>query len=262
MQKIKMVASDLDGTLLQYGKKEIEGEIFDQIRALFAHGIYFCPASGRQYTSLRKLFEPVAEDCVFLCENGAVIYRNDKVVAKTPMPHDVAVEIARDFWERSDGCGEVTLSGENTSYIMSRGLGVIRQVQFIGNQYAVIDDLASVTEEIVKVSVYIPGGAAPFADRFVSRWKDMNAAVAGPCWIDTTSANKGIGIDSICRALGFGPENVMAFGDNFNDVAMLDLVGKPYIMDGAVPALRARYPLHTARPEDALRTFLRELDEK
>lgn len=53
---IKMVCSDLDGTLLQYGKKLIEGEIFDEIRALHDRGILFCPASGRQYTSLRKLF--------------------------------------------------------------------------------------------------------------------------------------------------------------------------------------------------------------
>ena len=57
---IKMVCSDLDGTLLQYGKKLIEGEIFDEIRALHDRGILFCPASGRQYTSLRKLFAPVA----------------------------------------------------------------------------------------------------------------------------------------------------------------------------------------------------------
>ena len=55
---IRLVCSDLDGTLLQYGKKELEGEIFDQIRALHDRGILFCPASGRQYTSLRKLFPP------------------------------------------------------------------------------------------------------------------------------------------------------------------------------------------------------------
>lgn len=83
---IKMVCSDLDGTLLQYGKKLIEGEIFDEIRALHDRGILFCPASGRQYTSLRKLFAPVADDCIYLCENGAVVYRGGKVIAKTPMP--------------------------------------------------------------------------------------------------------------------------------------------------------------------------------
>ena len=79
---IKMVCSDLDGTLLQYGKKLIEGEIFDEIRALHDRGILFCPASGRQYTSLRKLFAPVADDCIYLCENGAVVYRGGKVIAK------------------------------------------------------------------------------------------------------------------------------------------------------------------------------------
>ena len=59
---IKLICSDIDGTLLQYGKKELEDEIFEQIRELHRRGILFCPASGRQYTSLRKLFAPVA-DC-------------------------------------------------------------------------------------------------------------------------------------------------------------------------------------------------------
>ena len=70
--------SDIDGTLLQYGKKELEDEIFEQIRELHRRGILFCPASGRQYTSLRKLFAPVADCCVFLCENGGVIYKDEQ----------------------------------------------------------------------------------------------------------------------------------------------------------------------------------------
>ena len=57
---IKLICSDIDGTLLQYGKKELEGEIFEQIRELHRRDILLCPASGRQYTSLRKLFAPVA----------------------------------------------------------------------------------------------------------------------------------------------------------------------------------------------------------
>ena len=57
---IKLICSDIDGTLLQYSKKELESEIFEQIRELHRRDILFCPASGRQYTSLRKLFAPVA----------------------------------------------------------------------------------------------------------------------------------------------------------------------------------------------------------
>ena len=75
---IRLICSDIDGTLLQYGKKELEDEIFEQIRELHRRGILFCPASGRQYTSLRKLFAPVADCCVFLCENGGVIYKDEQ----------------------------------------------------------------------------------------------------------------------------------------------------------------------------------------
>ena len=102
---IRLICSDIDGTLLQYGRKELEGEIFEQIRELHRRGILFCPASGRQYTSLRKLFAPVADCCVFLCENGGVIYKDEQCIAKNPMPRALAEEIANDLWIRSDGQG-------------------------------------------------------------------------------------------------------------------------------------------------------------
>ena len=152
---IKMICSDIDGTLLQYGRKKLEGEIFDQIRALHDRGILFCPASGRQYTSLRLLFAPVADCCVFLCENGGVLFKDEHCIAENPMPRALAEEIAHDLWDRSDGQGEVMLSGQNCAYLMERGLGMLDRIQFIGNRYKVISDPSEIPEEIVKVSVYL-----------------------------------------------------------------------------------------------------------
>lgn len=257
---IRMVCSDLDGTLLRYDQQELEDRILNQIRALAAHGIRFCPASGRQYTSLKRLFAPVAEHCVFLCENGGVLYDNDRVLAKTPMPRALAEEIAWDFWNDSDGKGEVMLSGENTSYLMERGLGMTDRIRFIGNHYCSIQDPAQIPEDIVKVSVYLEEGVENYVDRFVPRWKQANAAVAGPKWIDTTFANKGIGVSKMCQALDIRPEEVMAFGDNYNDVSMLDIVGAPYLMQTAAQPLLDRYPNHTPCPEDTIQTLLDTLE--
>ena len=53
---IRLICSDIDGTLLQYDRKELEGEIFEQIRELHRRGILFCPASGRQYTKPAQAF--------------------------------------------------------------------------------------------------------------------------------------------------------------------------------------------------------------
>ena len=171
---IRLVCSDIDGTLLQYGKKELEGEIFEQIRALHQRGIWFCPASGRQYTSLRKLFAPVADCCVFICENGGTIFKEEQCIAKNPMPRALAEEIANDMWTRSEGQGEVMLSGQNTAYLMERGLGMLQRVQFVGNHYQIIHSPAEVPEDITKVSVYLHEGVENYVERFVPRWKQAN----------------------------------------------------------------------------------------
>ena len=51
---VKLIASDLDGTLLQNGAHDVNPIVFDQIRTLKEHGIIFAAASGRQYLNLRR----------------------------------------------------------------------------------------------------------------------------------------------------------------------------------------------------------------
>ena len=62
---IKLIACDIDGTLLKGGDKAIDNAVFQEIIRLQGLGILFCPASGRQYSSLRKLFSPVADSLYF-----------------------------------------------------------------------------------------------------------------------------------------------------------------------------------------------------
>ena len=98
------------------------------------------------------------------------------------------------------------------------------------------------------------GWGSPSRPRGQNEW-------ACPCLLytsDTTFANKGIGVRSICKTLDIYLADVMAFGDNYNDVSMLDIVGVPYIMDGAAAPLREKYPNHTPCPEDVLREFLKQ----
>lgn len=63
---IKMVASDLDGTLLVNGSQSIPEEIFPLIKKLKDMGILFVAASGRQYANMRNLFAPVKDDMAFI----------------------------------------------------------------------------------------------------------------------------------------------------------------------------------------------------
>ena len=58
---IKLVVSDIDGTLLEDGGHELNPELFDVILKLRAAGMQFAAASGRQWASIEAVFEPIKE---------------------------------------------------------------------------------------------------------------------------------------------------------------------------------------------------------
>ena len=70
---IKLIASDIDGTLVPDGTHEIDVRMYDVIKRLKEHGIIYVGASGRQFASMAKLFQPVKEDIYYITDNGAIL---------------------------------------------------------------------------------------------------------------------------------------------------------------------------------------------
>ena len=255
---IRLIACDIDGTLLHNGAAAIDNVIFEEILRLRDKGILFCPASGRQYGSLRRLFGPVANELAYLCENGAVLMGTGDpgpMLGKTVMDRETALVLCREIMELPQ-C-EVLISGANTSYLCPKEPDIVDHIRyFVGNNLALLAEPEDMPEEIVKVSAYCPYGAASLEPLMAPRWRDrFRVAVAGPSWLDFTLADKGLGIRVLCRSLGVELEEVMAFGDNYNDLPMLEAVGRPYIMDNAAAELRSRFPHHCRRVEDVLKTL-------
>lgn len=257
---IKMICSDLDGTILTYTQTKLSDRLFEQIRELNRRGVIFVPASGRQIISVQKLFEPVKESCYFVCSNGAVICdSNGDILEKITIPKEDAIAIADDFWNNTNGRGEVNISGAKCCHLMERGIGVVDRIKFIGASYDIVSSPDEVCEDIVKVSAFLPDGAQNYAEKFVDKWKKYNAAIAGEYWIDSTLASKGEGIKLLCDRLSILPDEVLAFGDNYNDISMLDMVGKAYIMQTATDELLDRYENHVSNVEDELDRILADM---
>ena len=84
LEGIKLIACDLDGTLLHPGEREPRPEAFELIDELHRRGIVFMPASGRQYASLRYLFAPVADELAYVCENGALVRARGMPLSSVP----------------------------------------------------------------------------------------------------------------------------------------------------------------------------------
>ena len=70
---IKLIVSDIDGTLVEDGTDKINIEIYDVIMRLKEKGIRFAAASGRQYISIKRLFEPIAEEIFYIPDGKLII---------------------------------------------------------------------------------------------------------------------------------------------------------------------------------------------
>lgn len=263
---LKLIASDIDGTLMPYGQKVLPPALFGLIRRLRSAGILFCPASGRQYHSMRALFAPVADEVCFLCENGGVIFGpgaedTAPVLSKTAMPRADAMALAHAIMDIPQ-C-EVLLSGRNVSYVCGCGEDFVRRMEDLhGNLVERVERVEDITGDILKVTAFCPENLAGPAAVLGPRWGEAyHMAEAGPVWLDFGLADKGTGLLGLCGALGVSPAETAAFGDNWNDVPMLEAAGTSWLMETAALALRERFPRQCAAVPEVLEAILRRVAE-
>ena len=132
---------------------------------------------------------------------------------------------------------------------------------FVGNDTTVICSPDEITEEIIKIAVYCRDGAVQKLPAFKDRWGGKySVAIGGDLWVDLTLANKAIGLRAVCDALSIDPTEVMAFGDNFNDLDMLRIAGVSCVMARSHPEVKAAADQIVERVEPELERFLRDLN--
>ena len=112
---IKLVASDLDGTLLLNGAQSLPEELFPLIKELKELGILFVAASGRQYANMKRMFAPVVDDMAFIAENGGLAIQNEKVLYQDSFPKELVREIVEAIYDKKDA--DFTCSTKDFYYI-------------------------------------------------------------------------------------------------------------------------------------------------
>ena len=236
-----LIASDIDGTLIPEETTVIPEAVYTQVRTAWEKGFLFMAASGRQYPSLRALFAPVADQMAFLIENGGGIYYQEKLIYFNAFDRDTAIQIAR-YVQSVPDC-EFLADGAWESYAIPKSRAFVHQledVQKLSVRY--IDNFDAFPDRVMKIAVWCPKGSGQYEKPFTERFcRCSRIAVSGSAWIDFSVSDKGSGLKAACELFQIPQERTIAFGDNWNDVSMLDFVARPYIMESAAPALKRRY---------------------
>lgn len=239
---IKFIVSDVDGTLVKDASPEMYPEMIEMIKKLTAAGVVVCIASGRQSSSLEKLFAEVKNDLIFVCDNGAHIKCRGKDLRVAKMNTDYVESIVKEL-RTFDNC-RMICEGPGVTYVESDDQ---KFIEFLRDQYRVdfvqVKDVLTEGKDIIKVSAFNRPSIRDLGEgKLIPEWGDkVKATMAGEDWVDfmDKSVDKGHSIQFIQEFFGFKPEETIVFGDNNNDIGMLERAVESYAVETAPDAVKA-----------------------
>jgi Cof subfamily protein (haloacid dehalogenase superfamily) len=242
---IRLIVADMDGTLLD-DNDNLPEHFVNLVHELRRQGILFCPASGRQYYNLLDRFDELADEMVFIAENGSYVVSAGRELSSdclAPAAVTRLVIAARSLAASGADVGAV-VCGKRSAYIERHDERFRGEVTRYFARLRPVDDLLEVTDdEILKVAVFDFGSAEQTtAPALVPFQGTHRVVLSGQHWVDVMNpvANKGQAVRRLQQSLGVTPAQTMAFGDFLNDLEMMDAAEFSFAMDNAHPQLRAR----------------------
>lgn len=232
---IRLIATDLDDTVLPEGTFDLHPDYPEVIRALKKKGILFVAASGRHSTSIRRLLKEVQDDVVILAGNGSVCAYQGKTIDVRALDHGFYLEMLL-------AMRQIDTSLILTDHAECVWTDSVREdlVSWIRDGYRVrlerCEDLSKIAPPVLKTAMHVEKDAAVIAaclrEQFPGR---ANIVAAGAKWVDVVAngADKGSALGRIQEIFGISPEETAAFGDNENDIGMLQRAGYSFAVDNA-----------------------------
>lgn len=235
---IKLVASDMDGTLLDENE-QVPPETFELIEELDAAGIRFAAASGRRLDTLRRFFEPVAHIMDFVASNGAQVMVEGELVDLERFSHAALRRLKRvvDMFDTL----HLAVFDDTRSFLLDEEHHFEPESDKNLPLPVRMNDIPAPETGIVKVSVYCDDAVMDMAYALTRELGDEFVfAPSGVRWIDVMQrgVNKATGLEQVLEAHGIMFDEVMAFGDSMNDYELLRRVGTSCAMANGRSAIK------------------------
>lgn len=238
--KIKLIASDMDGTLLDQNG-QVPPETFGLILALRERGVRFVASSGRRYDRLCDFFSPVKDRMDFVASNGAQVFADGVQIDREVYSHLAIRRLAKTVAMFPNM--HLALFDRTKSYLLDDEDKFVREVDKDLPNVERIYELPSPQVSIIKASIFCDDGNV--MDNAYVLQRELGGlftfAPSGSSYIDVMQPgiSKASGIAQVMEYHGIDASEVMAFGDAMNDYEIIRFVGTGCAMANGRPALRA-----------------------
>ena len=260
---IKLIAMDMDGTLLDDDHATIPARNVTALRAAREKGVKLVLASGRTWSILRDAAEQLGGVDYAILANGAAV--RDAVtgehIYENGFPNPQAVALIHAL-EKEDLPFEVYCHGQN--YLRAKDAGRLGDgllspgfaEMYLKRGVRLVSDLAAALEgrSMEKINLF-------HATKEQQERLRALALATGPVELSNAlernmefnfgGVSKGKALAALADHLGLLPEEVMAFGDANNDLTMLSWALWSFAMANAMDSAKAAAKYHTASNHEA-----------
>ncbi len=262
---IKLIASDLDGTLLQDHAQELSPRALSLIHQLSEKGIHFIAASGRQYDNQIRVFESIKDEISYIAENGSICLHQGEVISRTCIPPELCKKIIDEI--KRDNRFEIVVSQQQSCYIEDRNPDYVHLVKDImKNTTEVVKDIRTISGPILKIAICnmteSDESFLDYLDELHHIFKDeIKIVTSGNVWIDfiAPGSNKGTALSAFMDLFHVTPDECLVFGDQYNDIEMLKSAKYSYAMKTCAPGVEKYAAYQTDCVEDILESLLETL---
>lgn len=253
---IRMIVVDIDGTLLPSPGRVVSRRTCRTLREAEAAGIEIVIATGRRQAYALPLIDPVGlkPETVFITSNGAVTRtmageRIDRFLLPVETARALCPALRRFgttvFTFDCDGAGELVLESleslnKRISLWVEANRPWIREVRPL--ERAFDDGVAPVqgmvcggVEEMRRAEQWLADGElASQVEMHRTEYPSRNLTILD---ILPPGCSKGAALRRLAKQRGLAPEDVMAMGDNWNDLEMLEFAGRAVVVANGAPDL-------------------------
>jgi Cof subfamily protein (haloacid dehalogenase superfamily) len=252
---IRLLAVDIDGTLL-----DSRGTVPDGHRAALdaaaARGVSVVLATGRTYHFTRPVAESLAVPSALIVSNGAVVKGPDGTTAmRHLLPREIALHVLAHTRAFEDSVAVVFDRPDERQIVFERmDWSHPHRRGYYQKNSAFIASTASLADAIEEdpIQVMFNGSVAPMrallaslralpgSGRFSAAITEYEARDFALVDVNAAGCSKGATLERWAAALDVRREDVMAVGDNLNDLEMLEFAGTAVVMGNAADSVKAR----------------------
>ncbi|MDE1181267.1 Cof-type HAD-IIB family hydrolase [Paraburkholderia sp.] len=241
-----VIASDLDGTLLN-GDHQVDPFTVATVRKLEADGLKFVIATGRHYCDVAGIRDLLGIRPYLITSNGARVHSpDDEMVYANNLSPESVKRLVQPEIAGAHGRVIVNLFADDAWLIDRDAPELLRLHQDSGFTYEVTDLRQHDGSDIAK-ALYIgdPADLAVVSANLAREFGDalyVTYSLPDCLEVMTSDVSKGRALQFVLHRLGMSASECVAFGDNMNDIDLLETAGHPFMMNNANPDLITRLP--------------------